>query len=265
MKTKKTEQTGRSELASEWIYGLNPVLEALKAGRTIKKIFLSSNRHDKIEGIKKEAGLRKIPVKIAEPFFFDQQFSKGHQGIAAEVAVKGYISLDELLSIPSARKELPLFVILDCIEDPRNLGAILRVADAAGVHGIIIQSHRSAGLGAEVSKVSAGAVEYVPVCMVTNIKHAIHELKDKEITIIGAEATGENSVWDIDLSVPVALVIGSEGKGLRKTVGSLCDLLVNIPMLGKINSLNVSVATGILAFEIMRQRIRKSKNLKEIL
>jgi len=251
-------------LASEWIYGLNPVIEALKAGRDIKKIFLSSNRHEKIEGIKKEAGLRKIPLKIADPFFFDQQFSKGHQGIAAEVAVKGYISLDELLNIPAARKEPPLFVILDCIEDPRNLGAILRVADAAGIHGIIIQSHRSAGLGAEVSKVSAGAVEYVPVCMVTNIKHAIHELKEKEITIIGAEAAGENSIWDIDLSMPVALVIGSEGKGLRKTVGSLCDLLANIPMLGKINSLNVSVATGILAFEIMRQRMRKSKHLKDI-
>jgi len=252
-------------LDSEWVYGLNPVLEALKAGRNIKRIFLSSNRHEKIEEIKKEAGLRNIPVKIADPFFFDRQFSKGHQGIAAEAAAKGYISLDELLGIPAARKEIPLFVILDCIEDPRNLGAILRVADAAGIHGIIIQSHRSAGLGAEVSKVSAGAVEYVPVCMVTNIKHAIHALKEKEITIIGAEACAANSIWDMDLTVPVALVIGSEGKGLRKTVIASCDLLANIPMLGKMNSLNVSVAAGILAFEIMRQRIRKSKHLKDIL
>lgn len=256
MKTKKTEPTGKSGSDSEWIYGLNPVLEAMRAGRNITGIFIASGRHDKLIEIKKEAGKRNIPVKISEPGFFDRSFRKGHQGVAAEVFSKGYVPLHELLDIPIRKKETPLFLILDCIEDPRNLGAILRVADAGGVHGIVIQAHRSASLSPVVSKVSAGAVEYVSVSQVSNIKHAIYEMKERGITMIGAEAEAEKNLWDIDFKMPLAIVIGSEGKGIRKTVGSLCDVLVNIPMKGKINSLNVSVATGILIFEIFRQRLQ---------
>ncbi len=248
----------RKSERSEWIYGLNPVLEAIRAGRNIKGIFISSSRHDKVPEIKKEAEDRRIPVKILDRNFFDSTFRKGHQGVAAEVFPKGYVDLDELLDIPSKKKETPLFIILDCIEDTRNLGAILRVADAAGVHGIVIQSHRSATLGSEVSKVSAGAVEYVPVSMAANIKYAIHEMKKLGITVVGAEAEAEKTVWDINLKVPSALVIGSEGKGLRKTVSKSCDVLVKLPMQGKISSLNVSVAAGIFAFEILRQRLHKN-------
>ncbi len=257
MKIKKTGQTGKSKPADEWIYGLNPVIEAIKAGRDIKCIFLSSHRHDKVTEVKKEADKRKIPLQIADTVFFDSRFRKGHQGIAAEVSSKGYVSLDELFGIPLKVREVPLFLILDCIEDPRNLGAILRVADAAGIHGIVIQSHRSATLGSEVSKASAGAVEYVPVAMVANIKHAIREMKDMGIMIIGAEAYAEKTLWDMDLKIPLAFVIGSEGKGLRRTVSEHCDVLVKLPMKGKINSLNVSVAAGIFAFEILRQKLQK--------
>ncbi|MEW6215236.1 MAG: 23S rRNA (guanosine(2251)-2'-O)-methyltransferase RlmB [Nitrospirota bacterium] len=260
MKIKKTGQTGRSGSAEEWIYGLNPVLEVIRAGRDIKGIFLSSSKQDspKVWEIKREAKKRNISITIADTSFFDTTFPKGHQGVAAKVSPKCYIDLDELLKIPSKRDETPLFIILDCIEDPRNFGAILRVADAAGVHGIVIQSHRSVTVSSEVSKTSAGAVEYVPVSMVANIKHAIYEMKEMGITVVGAEAGAEKIAWDLDLKVPLALVIGSEGEGLRKTVRENCDILVSLPMQGKINSLNVSVATGILAFEILRQRLRKN-------
>lgn len=241
-----------------WIYGLNPVLEAIRAGRNIKEVYLSSSRHEKLSLIEKEIERRKIPVKIVDIKFFNDLFPKGHQGIAAKGSQKGYIDIDDLLNIPVNKNELPFFLILDCIEDPRNVGAILRSAEAAGVHGVIVQAYRSAGLGAEVSKASAGAVEYVPVSQVSNIKHAISKMKKMDITIIGAEAGSELMPWDIDLSSPVGLVIGSEGKGLRKTVAEKCDFITSLPMKGIINSLNVSVAAGILMFEILRQRTRKN-------
>ncbi len=241
-----------------WIYGLNPVLEAMRAGRNIKEVYLSSSRHEKLSLIEKEIERRKIPVKIVDIKFFNDLFPKGHQGIAAKGSQKGYIDIDDLLNIPVNKNELPFFLILDCIEDPRNVGAILRSAEAAGVHGVIVQAYRSAGLGAEVSKASAGAVEYVPVSQVSNIKHAISKMKKMDITIIGAEAGSELMPWDIDLSSPVGLVIGSEGKGLRKTVAEKCDFITSLPMKGIINSLNVSVAAGILMFEILRQRTRKN-------
>jgi 23S rRNA (guanosine2251-2'-O)-methyltransferase len=254
LKIRKTEQTGKSGSDSDWIYGLNPVLEAIRSGRKIKSIFISSGRHDKVSELRKGAEGRNIPVKILDPNFFDHSFSKGHQGVAAEVSLKGYVSLDELLAIPLKKNDVPFFLILDCIEDPRNFGAILRVADAAGIHGVVIQSHRSATLGAGVAKVSAGAVEYVPISMVVNIKHAIYEMKERGITIVGTEAGAKDLLWDVDFKPPVALVIGSEGSGLRKTVSGICDVLVSIPMQGRINSVNVSVAAGIFAFEILRQR-----------
>lgn len=238
----------------EWIYGLNPVLEALKAGRDIKVVYIAASRHEKVMHIRKGAEIRRIPVETAEPSFFDSRFPKGHQGVAAKVVQKGYMSLNDLLIIPSKKNEMPLLVVLDSIEDPRNFGAILRSADAAGAHGVIIQSHRSVGLGPEVSKTSAGAVEYVPVSIVTNIKHAIRVMKENGIKVVGAEAGVHAAVWEMDLNIPLAIVIGSEGKGIRKTVGENCDIMVSLPMYGKINSLNVSVAAGILLFEVLRQR-----------
>ncbi len=261
MKTKKTEQTGRLGLDSEWIYGLNPVKEALRAGRDFKCIFISYGRKDNVQEVKQQAEKRKIPLVFKEAVFFNSRFKKGHQGIAAEVYRKKYTPIDELIATGFRNNETPLFIIIDCLEDPRNLGTILRIADAAGVHGIVIQSYRSVTLSsAEVSKVSAGAVEYVPVAMVSNIKYAIHLMRERGIKIIGAEAGETNKkLWEVDFRLPVALVVGSEGKGIRKTVSEKCDVLVKIPMLGKINSLNVSVATGIILFEILRQRLYKNE------
>jgi len=258
LKTKKTGQTGRLKSDSEWIYGLNPVVEAVRAGRAIKGIFLSSGRRERVFEIKKEAASRNIPVNVVAPDFF-AAFSKGHQGVAAEVFFREDIPLDDLLDIPIRKNEIPLFFILDCIEDPRNFGAILRVADAAGVHGVVVQTHRSARPGPLVSKASAGAVEYVPVCSVVNIKHAVHEMKKTGIIIVGTEAGTDLPLWDADLNRPLALLIGSEGKGLRRTVKSLCDVIAGIPMHGKINSLNAAVAAGIFTFEILRQRAYKIK------
>lgn len=257
MKIRKTGPTGRSKSAREWIYGLNPVLEAIKSGRKIRGLHVSSGRHEKLHEIRQEAESRNIPVRMVDPVFFESRFGKGHQSVAAEVARKEYISLDELLEIPAAKKEPPFFLVVDCLEDPRNLGALLRVADAAGVHGVVLQAYRSVSLGAEVAKVSAGAVEYVPVTMVPNIKYAINEMKESGILIVGAEAAAEKTLWDLDLNVPVAAVIGSEGRGIRQTVRTLCDVLVNIPMRGAVNSLNASVAAGILVFEILHQRMKK--------
>lgn len=255
MKIKKTGRIGKSGSDSEWIYGINPVLEALRAGRKINKIFLSSTRRYKAAQIIQEAEKSNIPLMISAPAFFDRKFSKGHQGIAANVYPKVSWSLQELLEIPLTKNEVALFLILDCIEDARNFGALLRVADAAGVHGVIVQSHRSVTVNPLVSKVSAGAVEYVPVSVVPNIKHAIYEMKEIGITIIGTDIHAEQTVWDVDFKEPLALIIGSEGKGLRKTVRTLCDVLLCIPMKGSINSLNVSVATGIIVYEIIRHRL----------
>jgi len=255
LKIKKTGQTGKSRSDSEWIYGINPVMEALRAGRKIKRIFLSSSRRYKAPQIIQEAEKNNIPLTISDPDFFDRKFSKGHQGIAANVYPKVSWSLQELLEIPLKRNEAALFLVLDCIEDARNFGALLRVADAAGIHGVVVQSHRAATLNPLVSKVSAGAVEYVPVSTVPNIKHAINEMKKRGITIIGTDVNAEQTIWASDFKEPLALVIGSEGKGLRKTVRELCDVLLCIPMKGKINSLNVSVATGVFVFEIIRHRL----------
>ncbi|HBG92557.1 MAG: 23S rRNA (guanosine(2251)-2'-O)-methyltransferase RlmB [Nitrospirae bacterium GWF2_44_13] len=241
-----------------WIYGLNPVLEALRARKNIKEVYISSGRHEKFFLIKKETESRGIALRIVDAAFFNERFPKGHQGIAVKVSEKGYMDLYELLNIPEKRNEIPFFLILDCIEDPGNVGAILRSADAAGVHGVIVQEHRSAGLSPAVSKASAGAVEYVPVSQVSNIKHAISEMKEREITIIGAEGGLGNMPWDVDFSVPAGLVIGSEGRGLRKTVAEKCDFVVSIPMRGRVNSLNVSVAGAVLMFEVLRQRVRKN-------
>jgi len=260
----KKRKPSHASRTVEWIYGINPVLEALKARRGIKTLYVSSGRHEKVLQITREAEIGGIPVEISEPAFFDNHFPKGHQGVAARVLQKAYESLDALLTMPLQRKEVPLFVALDGIEDPRNFGAILRSADASGVHGVIIQTHRSAGFGPEVSKASAGAAEYVPVSVVPNIKYAVHRMKEEGITVIGAETATGAPLWEADLTVPLCLVIGSEGRGIRKILREHCDVLVSIPMRGEIGSLNVSVAAGVTLFEIMRQRFTKKENYQPI-
>ncbi len=252
-----TPRLNRRRSHEEWVYGLNPVLEAVRSGRQVKSVFLSYSRKEGIQGIEREILSRGIALKKADQFFFDSRFPKGHQGIAAVVAPREYADLGDLLRIPSLKNEAPFFMILDCVEDPRNFGAILRTADAGGVHGVVIQSHRSATLVPEAIKASAGASEYMPVAMVANIKHAIAAMKEEGVLIVGAEAAVQTTIWDLDLRVPLAIVIGSEGKGLRKTVKEDCDVLASLPMKGRVGSLNVSVAAAVIIYEIIHQRLRK--------
>jgi len=258
LRTKKKGPTGKSRSDSEWIYGFNPVIEALRADRHFKRIFLSDTRHEKIRILRQKAAEKNIQIEKREARFFHETFPKGHQGIAAEVSLLENMPLEKLLEIPAGKNEVACFFVLDGIEDVRNFGAILRVADAAGIHGVVIQSHRSAPVGPETSKSSAGAVEHVSICSVTNIKHAIREMQKRDILVIGTDAAAEKTVWEADLTAPLAFVIGSEEKGMRRTVRESCDLSVRIPMQGAMNSLNASVATGIIAFELLRQRLQKN-------
>lgn len=252
----------RSRSSDEWICGLNPVLEAVRAGREVRRVFLAFSRRDRA-AIEEELSVRGIAVQKVDLQFFDERFHKGHQGIAATVEPRAYTDFDDLLDIPKAKNEMPLFLLLDGVEDPRNFGSILRVADAGGVHGVVIQSHRSASLTPEAVKASAGASEHVAISRVPNIKHAISSMRESGLTIVGAEAEGNRAVWDMDYTGPVALIVGSEAEGMRRTVKEHCDDMVRLPMQGKVNSLNASVATGIIIFEIMRQRLQKDKVCKE--
>lgn len=245
----------------EWIYGVNPVIEAIRSGRDITRIYISSSRKEKLKHILREAERRHIDLTVVEKGFFDLRFPKGHQGMAALVEKKGPVSLEDLIDIPYQRSEPAFFVVLDCIEDPRNVGAIIRTAEAAGVHGVILQAYRSSGISPEMVKTSAGAIEYMPVSIVPNIKQAIRLMKERGILVIGAEAGDYPAPWDVDLTGSVGIIVGSEGKGLRRTVKDSCDIIVSLPMRGKVNSLNVSVATGVLLFEILRQNLLKFKKL----
>lgn len=237
-----------------FIYGANPVYEMLRSDRKVIAVFLQRHTDRNLGKIIELARQKHVPLKVVDRDFFETSFEKGHQGIAASVAPKKTIDIDELIESAFVRNQAPVFLVLDCIEDPRNFGAILRVADAAGVDGVVFQSRRAAGISPLVYKASAGAVEYVNLSEVVNIKHAMTKMKEKDVVIVGAEADADASIWEVDLRVPLAIIMGSEGEGLRQTVRGMCDILVNLPMNGMVNSLNVSVATGILAYEVLRQR-----------
>jgi 23S rRNA (guanosine2251-2'-O)-methyltransferase len=177
-----------------------------------------------------------------------------HQGVVALAAARTYATLDDILGIPAKRGEAPLYLVLDGVEDPRNLGAILRTAETAGVHGVIIPERRAAGLTESVAKSAAGALEYVPVVKVVNIVNTLEELKKAGVWVIGAEAGTDTVYWSADFVRPAALVLGGEDRGVRRLVREKCDYLVSLPMKGQIPSLNVSVAAGILLYEVIRQR-----------
>lgn len=240
----------------ETIVGRNPVLEAMRAGRRVYRLILASGiRGHAVQQLIALAQERNIDIQYQPKHLLDA-LAKGdnHQGVIAEVEPIGYVDLFTLLDQIESRGEAPFLVILDEISDPHNLGAIIRSADAAGAHGVIIPERRSAGVTATVAKTSAGAVEYVPVCQVKNLVWAIEELKKRGIWVVGADMEGERLHTQASLTGPLAIVIGSEGKGLRRLVQEKCDFLVRLPMYGKVNSLNASVAAGILLYEVVRQR-----------
>lgn len=237
------------------IFGRNPVMEALKSDRTINKIWLvKGEQKGSIREIVALAKEKRITLQLVERSKLDSMFPhENHQGVAASIAAADYVDWQDIVDVARAKGEEPLLVILDELEDPHNLGAILRSVDAVGAHGVIIPKRRAVPLTDGVAKASAGAIEHVPVARVSNVVQVIKELQKQGIWIAGADMHGQY-LHKQDLTGPLAIVIGSEGKGLGKLVRESCDYIVSIPMQGKINSLNASVAAGVLLYEVYRQR-----------
>ena len=239
------------------IEGRNAVIEALRTGTAIDKIYLAKGETDKTLGhIASRAREAGIVVVDADRRKLDAMSrTHSHQGVIALAAVREYVSVESILERAAQRGEKPLLVVCDEISDPHNLGAILRTAECAGAHGGIIPKRRSAGLTAIVAKTSAGAVSYMPVARVANISATLKELQEKGVWIFGTAADGNTTLYSADLKGPAAIVIGSEGDGMSRLVREGCDFLVSIPMQGRISSLNASAAAAILLYEAVRQRL----------
>ena len=239
--------------------GRNALTEALRSGRTIDKVFIASGDTDRalqrLAADAKEAGAVVVPVDRRK--LDAMSYTHAHQGVIALAAARNYFTIDDLLEEAASRGENALLVICDELSDPHNLGAIIRSAECAGAHGVIIPKRRSVGLTATVAKASAGAVEYMKVAKVTNINTAIEELKEKGVWIFGTAAEGSIPMYQADLTGPAAIVIGSEGEGMSRLVQKNCDVTVHIPMAGRITSLNASAAASILLYEAVRQRLQK--------
>ena len=238
------------------IEGRNSVTEALRAGRSIDKIYIAKGDVDKTLGhIASTARAAGVVVVETDRRKLDQMSrTHAHQGVIALAAVREYCSIQDILDVAAERNEPPFVIICDEITDVHNLGAIIRTAECAGAHGVIIPKRRSVGLTAVVGKTSAGAAEHMAVARVPNLVAAMKELKDKGLWIYGTAAEGSSSMWKTDLKGPIAIVIGSEGDGMGRLVSEACDFMVSIPMHGKVSSLNASAAASILIYEILRQR-----------
>ena len=245
-----------TEYSEGLIEGRNAVTEALRSGRAINKVFLADGDTDrslgKLAAMAKDAGA--VGVRRDRRKLNEMSPTGAHQGIIAAVAAHEYSTVDEILAAAEERGEAPLIVICDELSDPHNLGAIIRTAECAGAHGVIIPKRRSVGLTAVVSKASAGAIEYMKVARVPNISAAIRDLKDRGVWIYGTAAEGASPLYETDLTGPAAIVIGNEGSGMSRIVAENCDFKVSIPMKGHISSLNASTAAAILLYEAVRQR-----------
>ena len=247
------------ELPDDVLVGRNAVTEALKSGRGINKLWIASgDREGSVAEIATLAKERGIVVQYVERAKIESLAGgHRHQGVLAYVAPVPYAELDDILKAAEEKGEAPFLVLLDELEDPHNLGALLRTADATGVHGILIPKRRSVSLTATVAKTSAGAVEYVPVARIGNIAQTLKKLKEKGFWVAGADMDGEKAYYEADLTGPLVLVVGSEGRGMSRLTKEACDFIVSMPMVGRINSLNASVAGSILMYESMRQRLQK--------
>ncbi len=241
--------------SKEMIAGKNPVLEALRSTRDINKIWIA-------EGVKKNgikelldmASERRIVVQFVPKQKIDNLSSENHQGVVASVAAYNYAELDDIFKIAEERGEDPFIMILDELEDPHNLGSIMRTADAVGAHGIIIPRRRSVSLTAVVAKSSTGAIEYIPTVRVNNLSQTVDELKERGVWIAGTDAKGSQDYRRMDATLPLAVIIGSEGKGMSRILKEKCDFLYNLPMVGHVTSLNASVAASLLMYEVYRKR-----------
>jgi 23S rRNA (guanosine2251-2'-O)-methyltransferase len=241
------------------IFGINAVTEALKArGRAFEWVGLAQERHDlRLQKLIQECRKNSVPVRFLSRVELDRMAgSASHQGVVAVTSSKQYSDLDDVIA--AKRGEYSLIIVLDGVEDPHNLGAILRTADAAGADGVVIPERRAAGITGTVAKSSAGASEHLPVAKVTNIARTLEELKAKGLWTVGLDERGKQNYDTLDYKMDCAIVLGAEGKGLHDLVSRKCDFLVSIPMLGKVPSLNVSVAAGIVLYEVVRQRSKVS-------
>lgn len=238
------------------IEGRNAVIEAFRAGKTVDKLFVLEHcKEGSMNTVLREAKKRDTVIQYVKKERLEQMSETGkHQGVIAYIAAYEYATVDDILKRAEEKGEPPFVVILDDIEDPHNLGAIIRTANLAGAHGVIIPKHRAAGLTATAVKASAGAINYTPVAKVTNISKTIEELKEKGLWFVCADMGG-TTMYNLDLKGAIGLVIGNEGKGVSRLVKEKCDFVASIPMFGDIDSLNASVAAGVLAYEIVRQRI----------
>ncbi|MBA4549356.1 23S rRNA (guanosine(2251)-2'-O)-methyltransferase RlmB [Thermoactinomyces intermedius] len=241
----------------DWIYGKHAVLETLKSGRPVEKILLAKNINKfSVNEIIEHAKKQNVPFQWVPRTRLDQLAEgNNHQGVVAQVAAFEYASLEDLFERAEQKQEAPFFLLLDSIEDPHNLGSILRSADASGVHGVIIPKRRAAGVTSVVAKTSAGAVQHVPVVRVTNLNRVADELKERGVWLVGSDGSAEQEYTRVDYKMPVAMVIGNEGRGIHSLLKKKCDYLVKLPMRGKVSSLNASVAAGILMYEVMRCRM----------
>ena len=256
MRDDKNRRPLQDSEADGLIEGRNAVIEALRVGTAIDKIYIARGETDATLGhIASTARTRGIVVTEADRRKLDgMSRTKSHQGVIAVAAVREYAGVDDILNAAREKGEAPLVVVCDELSDPHNLGAVIRTAECAGAHGVIIPKRRSAGLTAIVAKTSAGAVSYLPVARVPNLTAALRDLKEQGLWVFGAAADGGTRLYDADLKGPAAIVIGSEGDGLGRLVREQCDFLVSIPMRGQINSLNASAAAAVVLYEAVRQR-----------
>jgi len=244
-------------VTEDYIVGKNPVIEALKSKRDINKILIAEgSQRGQMQQITHLAKESKVLVQFVPKKKLDLITDQNHQGVLAYVAAYKYAELDDLFQSAQEKNEPPFFLLLDEIEDPHNLGSIMRTADAVGAHGIIIPKRRAVGLTATVAKASTGAIEYIPVVRVTNMAQTIDELKEQGIWIAGTDAKGDQDYRNFDGTMPLGLVIGSEGKGMGRLIRDKCDFLISLPMAGKVTSLNASVAAALLMYEVYRSRHR---------
>ena len=243
---------------SEQIEGRNAVLEAFRSGKCVDKLFILDGCQDgPVRTIAREARKKDTNINYVAKERLDQLSETGaHQGVIAQVAAYEYASVEDILAKAKEKGEDPFIFILDNIEDPHNLGAIIRTANLAGAHGVIIPKRRAVGLTSTVAKTSAGALNYTPVAKVTNLGHTIDELKEQGMWFVCADMGGE-TMYNLNLTGPIGVVIGNEGEGVSRLIREKCDFVASIPMKGDIDSLNASVAAGVLGYEIVRQRLQK--------
>jgi 23S rRNA (guanosine2251-2'-O)-methyltransferase len=241
---------------NEFIAGRNPVIEALRSGTAVEKIVvLYGVRGSAIERIKELARQNRVPlVEVNKQKFRELVNDTTTQGVVALVGTKEYVSVEALLNTAKERNQPPFLLVLDEIQDPQNLGAIIRTAECAGAHGVILPKHHSASVNQTVAKASAGASEQLPIAKVTNIVTTLDELKAQGLWVVGADTDGDKLYYELDYKSPIAIVVGSEGEGIRRLVKEKCDFLVRIPLLGKIGSLNASVAAALVMYEVVRAR-----------